>query len=35
MDIKELVKAPDAFRVGVKARVFNWSLDRAIGQGSS
>ena len=30
MDIKELVKAPDAFRVGVKARVFNWSLDRAI-----
>ena len=30
MDIKELVKAPDEFRVGIKARVFNWSLDRAI-----
>ena len=30
MDSMELVKAPDEFRVGIKTRVFNWSLDRAI-----
>ena len=30
MESMELVKAPDEFRVGIKTRVFNWSLDRAI-----
>ena len=30
MDSMELVKAPNEFRVGIKTRVFNWSLDRAI-----
>ena len=30
MDPKELVEVPEEFRVGMKVRVFNWSLDRAI-----
>ena len=33
--VDEGVDTPDEFRVGMQVRVFNWSLDRAIGARAS